>query len=89
MKTAVINFKTDSATKALARKRAEQLGVSVSFLAEQALRDILELDAVPLKPLIPTKETAKAIKEAQRERKNGKAPKLVTSDEFIKHLRSL
>jgi antitoxin component of RelBE/YafQ-DinJ toxin-antitoxin module len=90
MKTALMNFKTDPAIKTAVQKKAASLGVSTSFLLEQAVREMLVSETITLKPLIPNKETIRDIKEAIRDRKNGKGgPTFKNMAEAIKYLDNL
>ncbi len=88
MKTALMNFKTDPSIKTAVQKKAASLGVSTSFLLEQAVREMLMSESITLKPLIPNKETIRAIRQSERELKSGKMKKF-TPEEFKKHLQSL
>lgn len=88
MNTAVINIKTDKNLKTEIQNIANELGISVSALINSYLKQvtrsqkvILTLDEKPSKYLI------EAIKQAQKERKEGKSsPVFDNAEDAIKWL---
>lgn len=86
MKTATMIFKTDPETKLRAQEKAREMGVSLSFLLNQATRKILtEKELV----LIPNKTTVRAIKQAERDFKSGKLGKPKKIEDFLLDMRKM
>ncbi len=83
-------IKTDKTLKTKAQRLAREMGLPLSTLVNNYLKNfIVERQATFVAPM-PNKKTIKAIEEARRDYKAGKnisGP--FTASEFINHLKSL
>ena len=85
MKTAIVTAKIDPKIKASAERAARDLGVSLSFVINNALKDFSEKRTLEL---VPNPKTVKRLKKQLEDSKNGRnmdGP-FHTTDEFIKYL---
>lgn len=88
----MLHVRVRKEVKDKAQKAAKKLGVSLSAIAEQALRDFAATGSVTLteKPLKPTPYLEKILREAEANKNNPdywSGP--FTGDEFVEHLRTL
>lgn len=86
MKTAVINFKVDPKIKAMAQKRANELGVTLSMVMNNHLREFAGAKAVPFE--FPTEKMTPHMEKliAKSEASGTVGP--FTPDEFIAHIKN-
>lgn len=88
MKTAIVNFKTDPKIKAIAQKRAKKLGISLSMVMNDRLRDFAEGKKLrmefPSEPMTPHME--KLIEESEA---SGTVGPFDSVDEAIDYLKNL
>lgn len=91
MKTAVINFKTDEATKAKAQAVAKQIGIPLSNLLNAYLYELAATGSVHFTASEPmTKKMEQVIGEAENEIATGKVSgPFETLEEFFAHLDDL
>jgi len=91
MKTAVINFKTDDATKAKAQAVAKQIGIPLSNLLNAYLYELASTGSVHFTASEPmTEEMEKVIKQAEKEIAAGEVSgPFETLEEMFAHLDSL
>lgn len=91
MKTATINFKTDSTTKLKAQNIATKLGIPLSSLLNAYLHELVSSRSVRFTlDETPTKKTAAIIKQAEKEIAAGQTSgPFNTAEEAIEHLNSL
>ena len=89
MKTAVLNIKIDPKVKQEAQKVADKLGFSLSAIVNASLKNLARNKTVSYSLLEPSPMLEKAIREARKDRANGKSvgPFSNVSD-FMKSLRS-
>ena len=91
MKTAVVNFKTDEATKAKAQAVAKQIGIPLSNLLNAYLYELASTGSVHFTTSEPmTEEMEKIIEQAEKEISAGKVSgPFETLEEMFTHLDSL
>lgn len=89
MKTATVTAKIDPKIKASAERLAESLGISLSFVINQALLRFTQEEKVVVESYVPNKETIKAIREAEEDLKAGKLKTYSTTEELFKALEDL
>ncbi len=91
MKTAVINFKTDDATKAKAQAVAKQIGIPLSNLLNAYLYELASTGSVHFTASEPmTEEMEKVIEQAEKEIAAGEVSgPFETLEEMFAHLDSL
>ena len=91
MKTAVINFKTDTSTKQKAHQVAEQLGIPLSNLLNAYLHELATTGSVHFSVAEPmTKKMEAMIAQAEQEIAAGKVSgPFETVEEMFAHLDSL
>ena len=91
MKTAVINIKTDTKTKDQAKKVAEELGFSLSSLANAYFRTLIKTKEVhfSVNPQEePSEYMIQALKEAEEDKKAGRvSPRFDNAKDAIKWLK--
>ncbi len=84
-------IKTNKVLKTKAQKLAKEMGLPLGTLVNNYLKDfVIERQVTFNAPLIPNKETIRAIEQARRDYKAGRnisGP--FTAKEFITHLKSL
>lgn len=83
-------IKTNRVVKQKAQRLAKEMGLPLSTLITNYLRNFIIERQVVFNPPMPNKKTIKAIEEARRDIKAGKnlsGP--FTADEFIAHLKDL
>ncbi len=89
MNTSAIYIKTDPEVKAKAQKVAKELGLSLSSLLNGWLRQLIKTKTVSFSAgdEIPNEYLIKTIKQAEKDRKAGKAsPIFRTGEEAVKWL---
>ncbi len=89
MNTAAIYIKTDAEVKAKAQKVAKELGLSLSSLLNGWLRQLIKTKTVTFTSHgeYPSEYLIKSIKQAEKDRKTGKAsPIFKTGEEAVKWL---
>jgi addiction module RelB/DinJ family antitoxin len=86
MKTAIVTAKIDPSLKSQAERVARELGVSLSFVINNGLREFVEQKELIL---IPNRETVRAIKQAERDYKAGRLGEPKDPETFLKDLRKL
>ena len=91
MKTAIVNFKTDDATKAKAQAVAKQIGIPLSNLLNAYLYELASTGSVHFTASEPmTEEMEKAIEQAEKEIAAGEVSgPFKTLEEMFAHLDSL
>jgi addiction module RelB/DinJ family antitoxin len=91
MKTAVINFKTDDATKAKAQAVAKQIGIPLSNLLNAYLYELASTGSVHFTASEPmTEEMEKVIEQAEKEIAASEVSgPFETLEEMFAHLDSL
>lgn len=91
MKTAVINFKTDSVTKLKAQNIASKLGIPLSSLLNAYLHELVSTGRVTFGAAEPmTKKMEAVIAEAEEDIAAGRmSGPFNTAEEAIEHLNSL
>ena len=84
-------IKTNKVLKQKAQKLAKEMGLPLSTLFNNYLKDfITERQVTFSAPLIPNEKTRRAIKQARKDYKAGKiSGPFKTADAFIRHLNSL
>ena len=83
MKTEIINFKVDKATKRQAQKMAKQLGISLSSVINGYLKHFIKTKEVHF-TLEPTEYLKRALRESERDIREGKiSPAFKTVEEEI------
>ncbi len=91
MKTAIINFKTDPKLKAEAQKRAKKLGISLSIVMNDSLRDFASGKAVHIEypEEIMTPQMEKIIERGLKEIAQGEvSPAFDKVDDMMRWLES-
>lgn len=63
----ILNVRTDPAVKRAAQKAAKKLGVSLSVVVNNSLRQFVRTERIELEPLTPNKATARALLAVQKE----------------------
>ncbi|KKQ76139.1 MAG: RelB/DinJ family addiction module antitoxin [Parcubacteria group bacterium GW2011_GWC1_38_6] len=88
MNTVVINIKTDKNIKTEVQKVANELGISVSALINGYLRQVVRSQKVIFTiDEKPSKDLIEAIRQARKERKEGKSsPVFDNAEDAIKWL---
>ncbi len=91
MKTAIVNFKTDDATKAKAQAVAKQIGIPLSNLLNAYLYELASTGSVHFTASEPmTEEMEKIIEQAEKEIAAGEVSgPFETLEEMFAHLDSL
>ena len=91
MKTAIVNFKTDDATKAKAQAVAKQIGIPLSNLLNAYLYELTSTGSVHFTASEPmTEEMEKVIEQAEKEIAAGEVSgPFETLEEMFAHLDSL
>jgi addiction module RelB/DinJ family antitoxin len=91
MKTAVINFKTDDATKVKAQAVAKQIGIPLSNLLNAYLHELASTGSVHFTASEPmTEKMEKIIEQAEKEIKAGETSgPFETTQEAIAYLKTL
>ncbi len=91
MKTAVVNFKTDDATKVKAQAVAKQIGIPLSNLLNAYLYELASTGSVHFTASEPmTEEMEKVIEQAEKEIAAGEVSgPFETLEEMFAHLDSL
>lgn len=91
MKTAIVNFKTDDATKAKAQAVAKQIGIPLSNLLNAYLYELASTGSVHFTASEPmTEEMEKVIEQAEKEIAAGEVSgPFETLEEMFAHLDSL
>ncbi|MCX6787039.1 MAG: type II toxin-antitoxin system RelB/DinJ family antitoxin [Candidatus Kaiserbacteria bacterium] len=84
-KTAILNVRTDVATKNAAQRAAREIGVSLSTVINARLR---EFAAYPRVELVPNVRTRRAIDAARKEIREGKGKSFDSVEKFIADLHS-
>jgi addiction module RelB/DinJ family antitoxin len=82
-------IKTKKDLKVQAQKLAKEMGLPLSTLVNNYLRDFIIERQVTFKAPVPNKKTIKAIEEARKEFKEGKTPGPFNAKEAIAYLKSL
>ena len=82
-------IKINKPLKQKAQKLAKEMGLPLSTLVNNYLKDFVVERRVVFEAPMPNKKTIAAIKAARKEYAEGKTPGPFTADEFIKHLKSL
>ena len=90
MKT-MLNIKIDTVLKNKARATAEKIGVPLSMVVNQSLRNFVAEKSVTFEepaPLVPNKKTARMLKQALKDIKEGKnlSPVFKTPGEALAYL---
>lgn len=86
MKTATITAKIDPELKSQAERVARELGVSLSFVINNRLREFVRQKEIIL---TPNEETIRAIKEGEHDYKTGKLGRPKNVEDFLKDMRKL
>lgn len=91
MKTAIVNFKTDDATKAKAQAVAKQIGIPLSNLLNAYLYELASTGSVHFTASEPmTDKTERLIAEAEKQIAAGEVSgPFETLEEMFEHLDSL
>ena len=91
MKTAIVNFKTDDATKAKAQAVAKQIGIPLSNLLNAYLYELASTGSVHFTASEPmTEKMEQLIAEAEKEIEAGEVSgPFETLEEMFEHLDSL
>ncbi len=90
MKTAIITAKIDPEVKASAQKIAKELGVTLSFVINQALAKFAKDKKVVVESYVPNAETIRAIEEGRADYRAGRlAPPVSSVEELRKALENL
>jgi addiction module RelB/DinJ family antitoxin len=91
MKTAIVNFKTDDATKAKAQAVAKHIGIPLSNLLNAYLYELASTGSVHFTASEPmTEEMEKVIEQAEKEIAAGEVSgPFETLEEMFAHLDSL
>ncbi len=91
MKTAIVNFKTDDATKAKAQAVAKQIGIPLSNLLNAYLYELASTGSVHFTASEPmTEEMERVIEQAEKEIAAGEVSgPFETLEEMFAHLDSL
>ena len=91
MKTAIVNFKTDDATKAKAQAVAKQIGIPLSNLLNAFLYELASTGSVHFTASEPmTEEMERVIEQAEKEIAAGEVSgPFETLEEMFAHLDSL
>lgn len=91
MKTAIVNFKTDDATKAKAQAVAKQIGIPLSNLLNAYLYELASTGSVHFTASEPmTEEMEKVIEQAEKEIAAGEVSgPFETLEEMFAHLDNL
>ena len=91
MKTAIVNFKTDDATKAKAQAVAKQIGIPLSNLLNAYLYELASTGSVHFTASEPmTYKMEKLIEQAEKEIAAGETSgPFETLEEMLAHLDSL
>lgn len=84
-KTAILNVRTDVATKRAAQRAAREIGVSLSTVIHARLR---EFAAHPRVELIPNARTRRAINTARKEVREGKGRSFDSVAKLLEDLHS-
>jgi antitoxin component of RelBE/YafQ-DinJ toxin-antitoxin module len=86
-KTTIL-IKVDKKVKAAAQKAAKEIGIPLSTIMGAQLRKFAHEGRVEFeKPLIPTPQAARWIREARKEFEEGKTKRFATMEELIADLR--
>ncbi len=89
----MLSIKTDSKLKKEAQKVAKEMGLPLSVLVNQNLRELVSLRRITFTaPLVPNAKTAKILNKALKEIKAGeykKWPTFETGQEMDRYLDSL
>lgn len=89
-KTAVINLKTDPKLKKEAMELADTLGVSLSQVLNQSLKQFTAArEFIVTEDYTPTPYLEKLIQQAERELAAGETIGPLSGDELIEHLKGL
>ena len=90
MNYAVVSVKLDPKTKKEAQKAAAKVGVPLSTILKGYLKDFIKTETVTFsarEPEIPNARTARIIRQAQKNRKEGKAsPVFDNAEDMFKYL---
>ena len=84
-KTAILNVRTDTATKNAAQRAAREIGVSLSTVINARLR---EFAAYPRIELVPNARTRRAIDAVRKEIKEGKGRSFDSVEKLLADLHS-
>lgn len=87
MKTAVINFKVDPKIKALAQKRADKLGVSLSMVLNDRLNSFANGEAFSMS--FPAESMTLHMEKLIAKSEDSGTVGSFSANEFIAHLRNL
>ena len=85
IKTAILNVRTDVATKRAAQRAAREIGISLSVVINARLREFV---AYPHVELVPNARTMRAIAVARKETREGKGKSFDSVEKFIADLHS-
>ena len=91
MKT-ILNIKIDRDLKKKAQKTAKELGIPLSMVASNYMRQFVDQRQITFSaPLVPNKKTAKILREALKDIHSGKnlSPAFKTGSEMDRYLDSL
>lgn len=91
-KTAVINVKVDAATKVNAARLAAKLGIPLSLIVQGSLREFISKRGISFyedAELKPSPYLIDAIRDARRERVNGKMQGFNSAKEAVAYLRQI
>jgi len=84
-KTAILNVRTDRATKRAAQRAAREVGISLSTVINARLR---EFAAYPRVELIPNARTRRAIDATRKEIREGKGKSFDSVEKLLADLHS-
>lgn len=84
-KTAILNVRTDMATKNAAQRAAREIGVSLSTIINARLR---EFAAYPRVELVPNIRTCRAIDASRKEIREGKGKSFDSIEKLLADLHS-
>lgn len=84
-KTAVLNVRTDAATKRAAQRAARMIGVPLSTIINARLREFV---AHPRVELVPNARTRRAIDAARKEMRDGKGESFDSVEKLLADLHS-
>jgi addiction module RelB/DinJ family antitoxin len=86
--TTTLLIKLDKALKEKAQKTAKDLGLPMSTVISNYLRDFVIAKEVTFKASMPNAKTIKAIEQSRKDYKEGKTKSFSTMEAFIKDLNS-